>query len=40
MAMAFAIAALGGRQPSRITGADAVVVSYPGFFETLDRLVA
>lgn len=39
MAMAFAIAALAGRAPSRIEGSDAVVVSYPGFFETLDRLV-
>jgi len=40
MAMAFAIAALAGRAPSRIEGSDAVVISYPGFFETLDRLVA
>jgi 3-phosphoshikimate 1-carboxyvinyltransferase len=40
MAMAFAIAALAARQPSRIEGADSVVISYPGFFETLDRLVA
>jgi 3-phosphoshikimate 1-carboxyvinyltransferase len=40
MAMAFAIAGLAARQPSRIEGADAVVISYPGFFETLDRLVA
>jgi 3-phosphoshikimate 1-carboxyvinyltransferase len=40
MAMAFAVAALAGRAPSRIEGADAVVISYPGFFETLDRLVA
>src|SRR5262245_9175064 len=40
MAMAFAIAALAGQSPSRIEGADAVVISYPGFFETLDRLVA
>jgi 5-enolpyruvylshikimate-3-phosphate synthase len=39
MAMAFAIAALGGAAPSRIDGADAVIISYPGFFETLDRLV-
>jgi 3-phosphoshikimate 1-carboxyvinyltransferase len=39
MAMAFAIAALGAETPSRIDGADAVVISYPGFFETLDRLV-
>jgi 3-phosphoshikimate 1-carboxyvinyltransferase len=40
MAMAFAIAALAGRAPSTITGADAVAISYPSFFETLDRLVA
>src|SRR4051812_43325593 len=40
MAMAFAIAALGAARPSTIDGADAVAVSYPGFFETLDRLVA
>ena len=40
MAMAFAIAALAARSPSTIEGSDAVVISYPGFFETLDRLVA
>lgn len=40
MAMAFAVAALAGRQPSRIDGSDAVVISYPGFFETLQRLLA
>jgi 3-phosphoshikimate 1-carboxyvinyltransferase len=40
MAMAFAIAALAGRRPSTIEGADAVGISYPGFFETLDRLIA
>jgi 3-phosphoshikimate 1-carboxyvinyltransferase len=40
MAMAFAIAALAGRSPSRIIGADSVAISYPGFFETLGRLVA
>jgi 3-phosphoshikimate 1-carboxyvinyltransferase len=39
MAMAFAIAALGAEAPSRIDGADSVAISYPGFFETLDRLV-
>jgi 3-phosphoshikimate 1-carboxyvinyltransferase len=38
MAMAFAIAALGGRGASVIDGADAVDVSYPGFFETLSHL--
>jgi 3-phosphoshikimate 1-carboxyvinyltransferase len=40
MAMAFAIAALGATKPSTILGADSVVISYPGFFDTLDRLVA
>lgn len=38
MAMAFAIAALAAEEPSTIDSADAVVISYPGFFETLDRL--
>ncbi len=38
MAMAFAIAALAGDGPSTIDGADAVGISYPGFFEMLDRL--
>jgi 3-phosphoshikimate 1-carboxyvinyltransferase len=40
VAMAFAIAALAGRSPSRILGADSVGISYPAFFDTLDRLVA
>ncbi len=40
LAMAFAIAALGGRSPSTILGAGAVDVSYPGFFDTLDSLRA
>lgn len=40
MAMAFAIAALAATGPSTIDGADAVVISYPGFFETLPRLLA
>jgi 3-phosphoshikimate 1-carboxyvinyltransferase len=40
MAMAFAIAALAASGPSRIDGADAVAISYPGFFQTLERLVA
>lgn len=40
MAMAFAIAALAGRAPARIAGAEAVAVSYPSFFETLGQLVA
>jgi 3-phosphoshikimate 1-carboxyvinyltransferase len=38
MAMAFAIAALAADRPSTIDGADAVVISYPGFFDTLGRL--
>ena len=38
LAMAFAIAALGARQPVTIEGAEAVTVSYPGFFDDLDRL--
>jgi 3-phosphoshikimate 1-carboxyvinyltransferase len=40
MAMAFAIAALAAEQPSTIDGSDVVGISYPGFFETLGRLVA
>jgi 3-phosphoshikimate 1-carboxyvinyltransferase len=39
MAMAFAIAALAAEQPSIIDGSDVVAISYPGFFETLGRLV-
>jgi 3-phosphoshikimate 1-carboxyvinyltransferase len=39
MAMAFAVAALSAAGPSRIEGSDAVAISYPQFFETLDRLV-
>ena len=39
MAMAFAIAALAAEQPSTIDGSDVVAISYPGFFETLGRLV-
>ncbi len=38
LAMAFAIAALGATGPTHIEGADAVAVSYPTFFEDLDRL--
>jgi 3-phosphoshikimate 1-carboxyvinyltransferase len=38
LAMAFAIAALGATGPTTIEGADAVAVSYPGFFADLDRL--
>ncbi|HEX4348654.1 MAG TPA: 3-phosphoshikimate 1-carboxyvinyltransferase [Vicinamibacterales bacterium] len=40
MAMAFAVAALSASKPSTIEGADAVAISYPTFFETLERLVA
>jgi 3-phosphoshikimate 1-carboxyvinyltransferase len=40
MAMAFAIAALAAEQPSRIDGAGVVAISYPDFFETLERLVS
>jgi 3-phosphoshikimate 1-carboxyvinyltransferase len=40
MAMAFAIAGLSARGPSQIAGSDAVVISYPAFFDTLQRLVA
>jgi 3-phosphoshikimate 1-carboxyvinyltransferase len=40
MAMAFAVAALAADGPSTIEGADAVVISYPSFFDTLQRLVA
>jgi len=39
MAMAFAVAALAAVGPSTIEGADAVVISYPDFFETLHSLV-
>jgi 3-phosphoshikimate 1-carboxyvinyltransferase len=38
LAMAFALAALGGRAPSVVGGAEAVDVSYPGFFEVLRSL--
>ncbi len=40
LAMAFAIAGLGAERPTTVTGADAVTVSYPGFFETLESLRA
>jgi 3-phosphoshikimate 1-carboxyvinyltransferase len=40
IAMALAIAALGARGPSTIDGAEAVAISYPGFFDALGRLVA
>jgi 3-phosphoshikimate 1-carboxyvinyltransferase len=38
LAMAFAIAACGASTPATITGASAVAVSYPRFFEELERL--
>jgi 3-phosphoshikimate 1-carboxyvinyltransferase len=38
LAMAFAIAACGASTPTTITGAAAVDVSYPGFFQELERL--
>ena len=38
LAMAFAVAATGARAPSLIQGASSVAVSYPGFFEALERL--
>jgi 3-phosphoshikimate 1-carboxyvinyltransferase len=38
LAMAFAVAALGATGPTHIEGADAVAVSYPAFFEDLERL--
>ena len=38
LAMAFAIAATGADAPTMIDGASSVAVSYPDFFETLERL--
>lgn len=38
LAMAFAVAATGASEPTTITGASAVDVSYPGFFDELQRL--
>jgi 3-phosphoshikimate 1-carboxyvinyltransferase len=40
LAMAFAIAATRASGETTITGASAVDVSYPGFFETLERLTS
>jgi 3-phosphoshikimate 1-carboxyvinyltransferase len=40
LAMAFAVAALGARTPVTIEGAEAVNVSYPNFFDDLNRLRA
>src|SRR5579872_1335660 len=39
IAMAFAVAALRAEGDTQINNADAAVISYPAFFETLDRLV-
>jgi 3-phosphoshikimate 1-carboxyvinyltransferase len=38
LAMAFAIAALGAREPVAIKGADVVAISYPAFFDVLRGL--
>jgi 3-phosphoshikimate 1-carboxyvinyltransferase len=38
LAMAFAVAATGAKAPTTILGAASVSVSYPGFFEALERL--
>jgi len=38
LAMAFALAATGAKGPTTILGASTVAVSYPGFFEALERL--
>ena len=38
LAMAFAIAALAGKDPSTITGSDSVAISFPGFFSVLNML--
>ena len=38
LAMAFAIAGSRATGPVHITGADAVAVSYPGFFDELERI--
>ena len=39
IAMAFAVAALRADGETQIRGADAAVISYPGFFEALESLV-
>jgi 3-phosphoshikimate 1-carboxyvinyltransferase len=39
IAMAFAIAALGAHGETRIRGAEAAMISYPGFFTTLQSVV-
>jgi 3-phosphoshikimate 1-carboxyvinyltransferase len=38
LAMAFAVAATRAGNPTTIVGASSVDVSYPGFFDTLERL--
>ena len=38
LAMAFAIATLGAREPVTIKGAEAVAISYPAFFDVLRRI--
>ena len=38
LAMSFAVAALGAKGPTHISGAEVAAVSFPRFFETLDRL--
>ncbi|HUU36530.1 MAG TPA: 3-phosphoshikimate 1-carboxyvinyltransferase, partial [Vicinamibacterales bacterium] len=38
LAMSFAVAALGAEGPTHISGAEVAAVSFPGFFETLERL--
>jgi 3-phosphoshikimate 1-carboxyvinyltransferase len=40
LAMAFAVAATGAATATTINGAGAVDVSYPGFFQELERLTA
>ncbi len=40
LAMSFAVAALGATGPTHIIGAEVAAVSFPGFFDTLDRLRA
>jgi 3-phosphoshikimate 1-carboxyvinyltransferase len=40
LAMAFAVAACAASTPTTITGAGAAAVSYPGFFEELERLTS
>jgi 3-phosphoshikimate 1-carboxyvinyltransferase len=38
LAMAFALAATRAESPTTIVGASSVSVSYPGFFDALERL--